>query len=274
MLDTIPLAIPYPDFDPIVLEIGSFALRWYALAYITGLVLGWYYIKKLAAREPVICSGDDVDDFLTWATLGVVLGGRLGYVLFYKPEYYLSDPSAIFKVWQGGMSFHGGFLGVVVAGFFFCRKRNIPPLAFGDMVACAAPIGLFFGRIANFVNGELYGRVTDFDYAMVFPRGGPMPRHPSQLYEAGMEGLILFIILFVLWRVARVRFRPGTLIGVFITGYGVSRMIVEIFRQPDAHLGFIVGGITMGQILSLPMVLIGLGMILYAQKRKNNADGS
>lgn len=272
MFDALMLAIPYPEFDPIALEIGPFALRWYALAYITGLVLGWYYVRKLAESSPAVCSKDDVDDFLTWATLGVILGGRIGYVLFYKPEFYASDPLAIFKVWQGGMAFHGGFLGVVVAGLIFVRRRGIPALAFGDMIACAAPIGLFFGRIANFVNGELYGRVTDSKWGMVFPNGGPDPRHPSQLYEAGLEGALLFVILFILWRIPFARSKPGTLIGVFVAGYGASRMIVEFFRQPDAHLGFVAGSATMGQMLSIPMVLIGLGLVFYAQTRKPDAQ--
>ncbi|KXJ59238.1 MAG: prolipoprotein diacylglyceryl transferase, partial [Thalassospira sp. Nap_22] len=210
----------------------------------------------------------DVDDLLFWATLGVILGGRLGYILFYNLDYYLDNPANILKVWQGGMAFHGGFMGVIVAIILFARKRNISILAVLDAAAVATPIGLFFGRIANFINGELYGRTTDVAWGFVFPNGGPEPRHPSQLYEAALEGLILFVVLFILSRKAFVRHRPGILGGTFVAGYGISRIIVEFFRQPDAQLGYLAGGITMGQVLSIPMVLAGIGCIVYALKSK------
>lgn len=260
------LSLAFPAIDPIAVSIGPIAIRWYALAYIAGLLLGWKYVVYYCTKTPRIMSRHDVDDLLFWATLGVILGGRLGYVLFYNFDYYLENPGNILKVWQGGMAFHGGFTGVVLAIILFARKRGISILAVLDAVAVAAPIGLFFGRIANFINGELFGRATDMPWGMVFPNGGAMPRHPSQLYEAALEGLILFVVLLVLSRSAFVRHRAGILGGTFVVGYGISRIIVEFFRQPDAQLGFLAGGATMGQLLSIPMVLIGLGTIFYALK--------
>ncbi|RCK19799.1 diacylglyceryl transferase [Thalassospira profundimaris] len=260
------LSLAFPAIDPIAISIGPIAIRWYALAYIAGLLLGWKYVVYYCTKTPNIMSKRDVDDLLFWATLGVILGGRLGYILFYNLDYYLENPANILKVWQGGMAFHGGFMGVIVAIILFARKRGISILAVLDAAAAATPIGLFFGRIANFINGELFGRTTDVAWGIVFPNGGPEPRHPSQLYEAALEGLILFVVLFVLSRSAFVRHRPGILGGTFVAGYGISRIIVEFFRQPDAQLGFLAGGATMGQLLSVPMVLVGVGCIVYAMK--------
>lgn len=264
-------AIAFPSIDPIALEFGPIVVRWYALAYIAGLVGGWQFIKFLAKKFPGDISEEAVDDFLFWATIGVVIGGRLGYVLFYNFEYFMSNPVAIVQVWKGGMSFHGGFLGVVVSTYLFCRFRKLPVWTFGDIVACGAPIGLFFGRIANFVNGELFGRVSDVPWAVVFPRGGPEARHPSQLYEAGMEGLILFLIMLVLLRSEKLRTKGGLFMGVFVAGYGVARSIVELFRQPDSHIGYLTGGSTMGQWLSVPMIVIGLLLVLMALRKKDEA---
>ena len=259
--------IPFPMIDPIMFEVGPIAIRWYGLAYVAGLVLAWRYVRRLAGGPPEIARLQDVDDFLVWATLGVIIGGRLGYVIFYQPAYFLANPGAIVQTWTGGMSFHGGLLGVVIAGIIFVRRRKIDALAFGDTLACAAPIGLFLGRIANFVNSELWGRTTDVPWAVVFPNGGPQPRHASQIYEASLEGIVLFIVLFALWRIPSVRNRPGTLIGVFLTGYSAARAFVELFRQPDAHIGFLLGGTTMGQWLSVPMLAIGLWFIFRAKAR-------
>jgi phosphatidylglycerol---prolipoprotein diacylglyceryl transferase len=255
------LAIPFPVIDPVLLQLGPIAIRWYSLAYIGGLILAWQYMLILGRRPPRVASREHIDDFLVWATLGVVLGGRLGYVLFYKPDYYFADPLAILQVWHGGMSFHGGLIGVAVATVLFARKRGIHLLSFSDFLACAAPIGLFLGRIANFINGELFGRVSDVPWAMVFPRGGSEPRHPSQLYEAGLEGLALGVLLFFLSRMDSVRERPGFLTGIFFLGYGAARTFVELFRQPDAHIGLLAGGTTMGQWLSTPMMAVGLLLI-------------
>ena len=257
--------IPFPAIDPVLVEIGPFAIRWYALAYIAGLLLGWRYIRLLAADPSGGPSAQDVDDFIVWATLGVVLGGRLGYVLFYNPGYFLAHPQEVVFLWRGGMSFHGGFLGVAVALVLFARRRGLGILTFADLVACAAPIGLLFGRIANFVNGELWGRPSDVPWAMVFPRAGPLPRHPSQLYEAALEGLILFAALLALWRFSESRRRAGFLTGAFLAGYGAARTAVELFREPDAHLGFFFAGVTMGQILSLPMIAAGLWLMVRAK---------
>ena len=258
-------ALPYPMIDPIIFSAGPFAIRWYALAYIFGLLGAISYMKLMTRKPPEIARKIDVDDFLVWATLGVVLGGRLGYVLFYKPAFFIDNPVAILQVWQGGMSFHGGFLGVAVAAWLFSRKRGINILGFADMIACAAPIGLFLGRIANFINSELIGRVSDVPWAMVFPTGGLQSRHPSQLYEALFEGLILFLFLYFFRRSEAIRRRVGLLTGVFFVGYGLARSIAEVFRQPDQHIGFLLGGTTMGQWLSAPLILFGIWLIVRAK---------
>ncbi|MFC1455841.1 prolipoprotein diacylglyceryl transferase [Microvirga arabica] len=273
------MPLSFPLIDPIAFSIGPLAIRWYALAYVAGLLGGWFYAKRLAARadlwgnlrqpKPI-----DVDDLIVWVALGVVLGGRVGYVLFYNLGSYLSQPLEIFAVWRGGMSFHGGFLGAVLAIVLFARSRGLNPLAILDMAAVVTPIGLFFGRIANFINGELWGRpAPDFPYAVVFPHAGPVPRHPSQLYEAFGEGLILFIVMAFAARRFGFR-RPGLLGGIFVLGYALARIAAEFFREPDAQLGFLFGssvealggGITMGMLLSIPMALVGVGAIVMAAR--------
>ncbi|MEQ5793163.1 prolipoprotein diacylglyceryl transferase [Paracoccus sp. NFXS7] len=287
--------IPFPDIAPEIFTITlggfSFSLRWYALAYLAGLILGWRLIVAMM-RRPALWGGtpptapDRVDDLLTWVILGVILGGRLGFVLFYEPAYYLSNPGQILQVWQGGMSFHGGFAGVIVATWAWSRSQGVPVLRLADAMAVVAPIGIFFGRIANFINAELWGRPTDLPWGVVFPGEaaqtcpgivGPCARHPSQLYEAGLEGLLLGLILLVLVRAGGLR-RPGLAFGVFLAGYGLARMFVELFRvadaqfiTPDNPLGHVLGGpvigLTMGQTLSLPMVLIGLALVACARRR-------
>ncbi|HYF09491.1 MAG TPA: prolipoprotein diacylglyceryl transferase [Acetobacteraceae bacterium] len=259
------LAIPFPNIDPTLIQIGPIAIRWYALAYIAGIVLGWRLARVLVERSPRVATKEQVDDFITWVTLGIVLGGRLGYVLFYRPGYYVTAPWEALYLWHGGMSFHGGALGVIIAAWWFSRRNGLNWVAFADRVVCVVPIGLFFGRLANFINGELWGRVTDVPWAMVFPTGGPLPRHPSQLYQAGLEGLALFTVLMILVAKPGVRARAGMLSGVFLAGYGVARIIGEFFRQPDAHLGFLFAGATMGQLLSVPMILVGAWLIWRAK---------
>jgi phosphatidylglycerol:prolipoprotein diacylglycerol transferase len=259
------LAIPFPAIDPVAISLGPIAIRWYALAYIVGLLIGWRYCLALAGRPPHLVGRQDVDDFLVWATLGVVLGGRIGYVLFYKPGYYVFRPLEALYVWHGGMSFHGGALGVTIAILLFTRTRKLLVFAFSDIVSEAIPIGLFFGRIANFINGELFGRPTQVSWAMVFPNGGSMPRHPSQLYEAFCEGVLLFLLLFAAERLGA-RQRPGIVTGLFLAGYAVARTSGELFREPDPQLGYLVFGTTMGQLLSVPLLIAGVALIFWAQR--------
>jgi phosphatidylglycerol:prolipoprotein diacylglycerol transferase len=262
----------FPQFDPVLVHLGPLSIRWYALAYISGLLLGWWLVRRLVQRRPAVALPDQVSDFLTWATLGVVIGGRLGYVLFYQPGRFLAHPLQILAVWSGGMSFHGGMLGVAVAIVWFCRANRIPVLGFADRIAVAAPIGLFLGRIANFINGELWGREAPdwLPWAMRFPNeaAGTVLRHPSQLYQAGMEGLVLFAVMITLARSQALRARYGLLTGVFLVGYAIARCIGEFFRQPDSFLGiggFLYAGVTMGQLLSLPMALAGIVLIARAR---------
>ena len=261
-------AIPFPHIDPILVSYGPFAIRWYSLAYIAGLVIGWRVLRKRATVSPEHVQVDQIDDFIVWATIGIILGGRLGYVLFYNFRYFVIHPGEILAMWQGGMSFHGGFLGVVIAGWLFCRKRGIKFLSLADMVVCVVPIGLFFGRIANFINGELFGRVTSVEWGVVFPRGGPAPRHPSQLYEAALEGAVLLIIMNLMWRSETIRQRRGVLLGFFVAGYAIARMIVEFYREPDGHIGFLALGSTMGQWLSIPMLIAGCGFAVWGWRRR------
>jgi len=251
------LALAFPQFDPVAIEIGPLAIRWYALAYIVGILLAWAYCRRLARRADSGTTLAALDDLVFWATLGIVLGGRLGYILFYKPGYYLENPGEILFLWEGGMSFHGGLIGVLLAMGWVARRHKQHFFDLADVVACATPIGLFLGRLANFVNGELYGRVSDLPWAMVFPNGGPEPRHPSQLYQAALEGLVLLLVLYLLVRAGRLAQR-GFLAGAFLAGYGLARIVGELFREPDAHLGFLLGPVTMGQLLSLPMIVVGL----------------
>ncbi|WGF90665.1 prolipoprotein diacylglyceryl transferase [Marinivivus vitaminiproducens] len=261
------LAIPFPNIDPVLIQLGPLAIRWYALAYIVGLVVGWRYLRTIVQRPGWQATPEDIDDLLLWATLGIVLGGRIGYVLFYQFEYYVSRPLEALAVWHGGMSFHGGLIGVITAMILFARSRKLPILDILDGVAIVGPIGLGLGRLANFINGELWGRPTDLPFAMVFPRAGPEPRHPSQLYEAFLEGLVLFLIVDWLGRRARTPESRGLIGGTFMAGYAFFRFMVEFAREPDAQLGYLAGGLTMGQILCLPMFAVGIVAILYSRRR-------
>ncbi len=252
------MALPFPDIDPVALAIGPLAIRWYALAYLAGFLLAWKYALWIVSRDPHLRPNkDDIDNFVPWAVLGVILGGRIGYVLFYQFDLYAADPLEALKVWHGGMSFHGGALGVIVALFGYSFVHKFSLLRLSDAACAGVPIGLFFGRIANFVNGELYGRVTDVPWAFVFPRGGALPRHPSQLYEAILEGLVLFVILYLIIRRDDLRNRPGIVTGVFLAGYGFMRFLVEFVREPDVQLGLYAGFFSMGQFLCIPMILFG-----------------
>jgi len=262
------LVLQFPNFDPVLVTIGPFAIRWYALAYIVGILLGWLYARALIRAEslwagPAPLTPIDFDDFILWVTLGIILGGRAGYVLFYNPVHFAAHPAEIVQLWKGGMSFHGGFVGCVLAVVLFARWRRIPILSLGDITCAVAPIGLLLGRLANFINGELWGRPTDVAWAMVFPGGGPLPRHPSQLYEAGLEGLLLLGVLWLAIRAGALR-RPGLIIGAFALGYSVARIVCEFFREPDPQLGYLWGELTMGTLLSVPLLLTGIAFIVAA----------
>jgi len=256
----------FPNIDPVALSLGPFEIRWYALAYLAGFLLGWKYCLQFVNGQDVRPHKDDIDDFLTWAIVGVILGGRFGYVLFYNFDYYAANPLDALKVWQGGMAFHGGVLGVMVAMVAFAKRREISLLRLADVVCAAAPIGIFFGRISNFINGELYGRVTDSAFGMVFPRGGALPRHPSQLYEAVLEGLVLFVILFALIRNEAVRNKGGVVAGAFLLGYGMFRAFVEFYREPDTQIGLYFDVLSQGQLLCVPMIVAGAGIILWRMR--------
>ena len=270
------LALPFPPIDPVLINIGPLAIRWYALAYIAGIFFAWWYAKRLArnaglwggAGAPMTVT--DLDDFVAWAAVGVVVGGRVGYVLFYDLAHYIAAPADILAVWHGGMSFHGGFLGMILAMTLFARSRAIPVWSLIDVVATGVPVGLGLGRLANFINGELWGRVTDVPWGVLFPTapdGGDLPRHPSQLYEAALEGVVLFVVL----RIATHRYHKlatrGFVSGVFCCGYGVARTIAEFFREPDIQIGYLAGGLTMGMLLSIPMIFFGIGLMIWSARR-------
>src|SRR5246500_4825006 len=270
------LTIAFPVFDPVAITIGPFAIRWYALAYIGGIVLGWIYARSLLKNEklwggPAPISLPQLDDFILWVTIGIIVGGRTGYVLFYNPAFFAQHPAEIFELWKSGMSFHGGFLGCVAAGMLFCPPNGLSILSLGDITTAVGPIGLFLGRLANFINSELWGRPADHSvpWAMVFPNGGPLPRHPRQLYEATLEGVVLFTILAVMIRLGALK-RPGLILGSFIAIYGVARITGEHFREPDSQLGFLWGGLTMGMLLSVPMIIVGAIIITAAVRRRAN----
>lgn len=257
------------NLDPIAFSIGPLVIRWYALAYLAGFLLGWKYcLMQVTDGEDIRPNKNDVDNFLTWAIIGVIIGGRLGYVIFYQPAYFFEYPSEIFKLWRGGMSFHGGMLGVMVAMFGYSAKHRIEVFKLSDIVCAAAPIGLFFGRLANFINAELYGRITDHPFGVIFP-GQTQPRHPSQIYEAVLEGLVLFVILYILSRKGS---RPGIITGMFLVGYGTFRGLVEFVREPDPQIGLIGNYISMGQILCIPMILAGTAVISIALHKGKRAD--
>ena len=264
------LAIPFPAIDPVLIEIGPVAIRWYALAYIFGLVGGWLVARELARRESLWGglprpTPESLDDLLVYVAFGVILGGRLGYVLFYNLDFFVDNPGRIVAVWEGGMSFHGGLAGAALGVWLFARRNAVSPLTVADICAFVAPTGIFLGRIANFIKPELWGRPTDVSWAIIFPGAGPEPRHPSQLYEAGLEGAALFVILVLLVRAGSLRW-PGLTAGVFAIGYGVARIVSEFFREPDPQLGFLFGAATLGMLLSVPLIAVGAALIARARR--------
>lgn len=258
----------FPAIDPVALDLGPLVIRWYALAYVAGIVLGYHYLVWLDKNAtPRILGISARDNLILYAVLGIILGGRLGYVLFYNWGYYSTAPLEILHIWQGGMSFHGGMLGIIVAFYLFAYHHKLPYLRVMDYVAATAPIGLFFGRIANFINAELYGRVTNSSWGMIFPHSDGLPRHPSQLYEATFEGLVLFVLIYLCITRARALRYYGMVSGIFLLGYGLARFFIEFVREPDAQLGFVLGGFSMGQLLCLPMMAVGLFLVLTASRR-------
>ncbi|MER2534288.1 MAG: prolipoprotein diacylglyceryl transferase [Rhizobiaceae bacterium] len=275
MLDSLLLplaALPFPNIDPVIVRLGPVAIHWYGLAYVVGILFGWWYSKRLAATPGLWgpkgspLKPEDIDDFLVWAALGIVLGGRIGYTLFYDFQRYLANPLDVFAIWQGGMSFHGGFAGTTLAMILFARSRKIPVWSMFDVVAAGVPVALGLVRLTNFINSELWGRPSDMPWAVVFPNGGPFPRHPSQVYEALLEGLVLFLLLWLLTHRFKRLATPGFVAGAFVAGYGAARICVEFFREPDAQLGYLAGGwLTMGMVLSLPMVAFGVWAMLRAR---------
>ncbi|SDM04138.1 phosphatidylglycerol:prolipoprotein diacylglycerol transferase [Geoalkalibacter ferrihydriticus] len=255
----------FPQIDPVIVEIGPLALRWYGMMYLLGFFVAYLLISHLSRLRGLPLKRDDISDLIFYAVVGVIVGGRLGYVIFYNPLHFLSHPLEIFAIWTGGMSFHGGLLGVVVAAVWFVHKKQLPLLLTGDILVMASAPGLGFGRLGNFINAELWGRTTDMPWGMIFPGAGPLPRHPSQLYQAVLEGLVLSVVLYILHRRQA---RAGVPLFTFVALYGLFRFIVEFFREPDAHLGLLWGGATMGQLLSLPMIAAGLIGIFWCRKKQ------
>ena len=261
--------LEFPNINPVALDLGVIKIRWYALSYIVGILLSWFLILKIIKIKKIDLNSKEISDLVSNCMIGIIIGGRLGYVFFYNPEYYSNNLLEIFKIWNGGMSFHGGFIGVIFAVIYSSKLFKIPILTFADLIAIVAPVGLFFGRLANFINGELFGRTTNHSFGIIFPNGGDVPRHPSQLYEAFFEGIVLFIILWVMMHLFDLLKKPGIISSLFIFLYGVFRFIIEFFREPDQHIGLMYFEFSMGQILSLPMILIGLYFsIIFYNKGK------
>ncbi len=270
------LVLPFPAINPVLVQWGPLAIRWYALAYIAGLILGWLIIRRVVSDDSYWNGGNrpspaSIDDLLVYCAFGVIIGGRLGNVLFYDPSYYASHPLDIFKVWQGGMAFHGGLIGAVIGAFLFARRYHVPALTVFDLCSLAAPIGLFLGRIANFIRPELWGRPTDVPWAVIFPGTDGVPRHPSQIYEALLEGVLAFIIVIIFARKGALK-RPGLVSGVFGIVYGLARIFSEFFREPDPQLEALSHGLTMGMVLSAPLIAIGIGLVAISLRRRERAE--
>ena len=262
------------DFNPVIVDLGLFQVRWYSLAYILGIIIGWMYAIKIIKLTTINkynfeqIKKSEFDDLIIYLVIGIVLGGRIGYVLFYNFEYYSQNLFEIFKLWKGGMSFHGGLLGIIVSIIFFSKKTNINFFKFADIVSCVAPIGIFFGRIANFINGELYGKISTLPWAIIFPAGGSVPRHPSQIYEAFLEGIILFVLINYFALKKQLLFKTSYISGLFLVSYSILRILSEIFREPDIHLGLFYNYFSLGTLLSMATLVAGLAIIVSAKKNE------
>jgi phosphatidylglycerol:prolipoprotein diacylglycerol transferase len=259
----------FPNIDPIIVSFGSLAVTWYSLSYVVGILIGWWYATSLVKKNSIGISPKNIEDFIAWVIIGVVLGGRLGYVLIYDPKKYLLNPIEILKTYEGGMSFHGGILGYIIVSYVFSKKHKINFLSLVDISSAVVPIALGLGRIANFINAELYGRVTDVPWAVIFPSSDNLPRHPSQLYESFLEGFVMFVILFYFVNKRKTLLKQGVTSGLFLVLYSLFRSLVEIFREPDSTIGFIKYGLTMGQLLCAPMFILGIYLIFNANKNAN-----
>ena len=253
-------AIILPEFNTFAVQFGGFGIRWYAVAYLVGMLAGWYLLRREADHKQSPLQPQTVDILINYVLFGVIIGGRLGYILFYNSAYYLAHPLAMLRIWEGGMAFHGALLGVAIAALIMAKRHHVPFFVLTDRIALVVPIGLFFGRLSNFINGELYGRVTALPWAMVFPISDGQPRHPSQLYEAGLEGLLLGVIMLMLWRRGWLQ-QHGRITGVLLAGYGVARSMIEFVREPDAQIGLLLDSVSMGQLLSVPMIIFGICLV-------------
>jgi phosphatidylglycerol:prolipoprotein diacylglycerol transferase len=261
----------FPQIDPVALHLGPVAVHWYGIAYIVSLLVGWQYAIWIANRFSPTITKAQINDFMLWALGGIVIGGRLGHILFFEFDKYLAHPQEIFMTWKGGMSFHGGILGVTIAILAYCYKNHISSFRFADILAAITPLGLGLGRLANFVNSELFGRVTDVSWGIIFPNGGPFPRHPSQIYEAFLEGFVLLILMHISWRIPALRNVPGRLTGIFLLGYGLARTLVEFVREPDTFYTLFGLDLTTGQVLSLPMIIAGILFIWQPTRYRKKA---
>ena len=258
--------IEFPNINPIALDLGLLQIRWYAISYVTGILLSWFFILKIIKVKKIDIDNHTISELISNCIVGIILGGRLGYVIFYNYEYFSDNLIEIFKIWNGGMSFHGGLIGVIIAVIYTSKTSKTSLMLLADLVAIVSPVGIFFGRIANFVNGELYGRITTHPFGIIFPNGGNVSRHPSQLYEAFFEGFLLFLILLIFLQFKKIIKSSGVLAGCFISIYGFFRFFIEFFREPDNHIGLLYLDLSMGQFLCLPMILIGVFFIIFSYK--------
>jgi phosphatidylglycerol:prolipoprotein diacylglycerol transferase len=260
--------LEFPNINPVAIDLGIIQIRWYAISYIAGILFSWSLILNIIKFKNLKIDNKVISELISNSMIGIIIGGRLGYVIFYNPDYYLNNLLEIFKLWNGGMSFHGGFIGVVIAVIYSSKISKTAILILADLIAIVAPIGIFFGRLANFINGELYGRITNHSFGMIFPNAGNSPRHPSQLYEAFFEGFLLFIILLLFIKFTNILNKKGLITALFLSCYGSFRFMIEFFREPDANIGLLYFNFSMGQLLSLPMIIVGLYFIIFIARKK------